>query len=225
MKNKKTRSQRKSFFAAALAAMMLTLTCSTAYADAAGTTNEQIRETVCIAGLDCWEEDGNYYSVVDGEVSLVIDLSDLSHLSKDVTVTDSSAAPLSVARGVRYDVDLSSGNTYEGQIDITNGDCSTPIFFRSSTCSYSKFKFKTKFVFDNTYNFTVGVDYADDEGEGFGSWVTEDHRTYTFSLRNQSYTSFVIAYQNGFNTICQIDFHKDGSTGEKKFNYWMSLVK
>lgn len=223
MKNKKTRSQSKSFFAAALAAMMLTLTCGTAYADAVETTPEQTQEMVCIAGYDCWEEDGNYYSIVDGEVALIIDLSDLSHLSKDVTIIDASAAPSSVARGVRYDVDLSNGNTYEGQIDLTNGDCSTPIFYRSGTCPYGRFKFKTKFVFGNTYKFTVGIDYADEQGEGFDSWVTRNY-SYTFSLVNPSYTSFVIAYQNGFNTICQIDFYKDGSTGEKQFNYWMSLV-
>lgn len=224
MKKTKARSYRKNFFAAALAAMMLTLTCGTAYADTVETATEQTRETVCIAGYDCWEEDGNYYSVVDGDLSLIIDLSDPNHLPKDVTVTDSSAAPLSVARGARYDVDLSSGNTYEGQIDMTNGDCSTPIFFIDKNCSYSRFKFKTKFVLNTSYRFTVGVDYADDEGEGLGSWTTWDYTSYTFSLINPSYITYVLPYEKDFNTICQFDFYADGSSGQKRFNYWMSAV-
>lgn len=39
------------------------------------------RETVRLGGLDCWIVDGEYYTEIDGEVGLVIDLSDTSKQS------------------------------------------------------------------------------------------------------------------------------------------------
>lgn len=215
----------KNIVSAAIAAITtFTMTLSASATNEIGETSKEMRENVCIAGYDCWEEDGNYFAEVDGEVALVIDLTDLSRLSKCVTVTDFSAASLNTTRNLMYDVDLSDGEEYQGQIDITNGDCSTPIFFRNSECPYSKFKFKTKYVFGQTYSFTVYVDYADFDGYPYNNWLRSDDITITFSVFNQTYYPILLAYQSDYNSICKIKFHKEGSTGQSKFNYWMSAV-
>lgn len=201
----------------------LSMSMSAFAADVTEITPEQTRETVRIAGLDCWEEDGNYFSVVDGEVSLIIDLTDISQLSECAAADNDDVALSSAANGLMYDVDLSDGSEYAGQIDISNGDCSTPIFFKGKGTGYNYFKFRTGYVFDATYSMTVKVDWSEDDGYLWNSWLKQENVTYTFNLSHQSYKSMIILYWNSLNAICQIDFHKSGSTGQSKFNYWMSV--
>lgn len=190
-------------------------------------STEQVRETVNIAGYDCWEDDGDYYAVVDGEVSLILDLTDLSHLPKCATITSVNAVSPNKVSGRYYDVDLSDGKEYQGRIDITNGDCSTPIFFRgaqSDGCPYNKFKFKTGYILPEKYSMTVYVDYADFDGYPYNNWLQIYDVTFTFNFMTQSYYPIVLAYQSDFRSICKIEFHKEGSSGDQQFNYWMSAV-
>lgn len=200
----------------------LSMTMPAFATDAIEETPEQTRETVNIAGYDCWEEDGNYFAEVDGEVSLIIDLTDMSRLPKCVNVTKVGvvASPAAVYSADRYDIDLSDGSEYEGEIDITNGDCATPIFYASYTSPYSRFKFKTDFILPRKYSFTAWVDYADEYGYGMHNWYREDVEI-TFSLLKNSYNSFILVEGNKFGAICKLVFHKEGSTGDPKFNYSM----
>lgn len=203
---------------AAVAALSMTMPAFAA--DVTEIAPEQTRETVNIAGLDCWEEDGNYFSVVDGEVSLIIDLTDISQLSACAAADNSDVALSSILDGEI--VDLSDGKEYAGQIDITNGDCSTPVFFKGKNTGDNYFKFRTGYVFDTTYSMTVKLDWSEEDGYLWNNWLKTDDITYTFNLTHQSYKSIIILYWNSLNAICQIDFHKSGSTGQPKFNYWMS---
>ncbi len=204
---------------AAVAALSMTMPALAA--DVTEIAPEQTGETVNIAGYDCWEEDGNYFSVVDGEVSLIINLTDMGRLS-ECAAADVCAASSNAASGRMYDVDLTDGKEYAGQIDISNGDCSTPVFYKSKGSVYSRFKFRTGYVFNTTYSMTVKLDWAEDDGFLWNNWLQKDDVTYTFNLAQQSYKSVIILYWNSWNTVCQIDFHKSGSSGQPIFNYWMS---
>lgn len=158
--------------------------------------------------------------MVNGEVSLIIDLDDPSRLSKCVTVThNNDIVPTATYAADRYEVDLSDGHEYAGQIDITNGDCSTPIFYKKSGAT--GFTFKTGYILPETYSFTIWVDYADDLGYGMHNWYKEDV-VWTFRLFKQTYTSFTLVKGEYFPSICKFVFHKEGSNGDAKFNYWMT---
>lgn len=210
----------------------LSMTIPTFAAEATNETTEQTRETVNIAGYDCWEEDGNYFAVVDGEVSLILDFTDISHLSKcadiaSVNAVSTNAVSPNAMSGKYYDVNLSNGEEYQGRIDITNGDCSTPIFFRAAAsdgCPYGKFKFKTGYILPEKYSMTVYLDYADFDGYPYLHWTKVYDVTISFNLLQQSYCPIILAYQSDYRSICQIEFHKEGSTGDQQFNYWMSAV-
>ena len=202
----------------------LAITMPTFAAEITNETVEQTRETVQIGGYDCWEEDGNYFAMIDGEVTLIIDFTDMDRLSKCVTVTKNEAPSASPAYiGDRFEEDLSDGHEYAGRMDITNGDCSTPIFYVSRTCPYNGFLFKTGYILPQTFSFTVWVDYADDLGYGMHNWYTNSY-TVTFNLFNQNHRSFALLEGQYFGGLCKFVFHKEGSTGEKQFNYWVSPV-
>ena len=146
----------------------------------------------------------------------------LSMTMPALAAADVCAASSNAASGRMYDVDLTDGKEYAGQIDISNGDCSTPVFYKSKGSGYSRLKFRTGYVFNTTYSMTVKLDWAEDDGFLWNNWLQKDDVTYTFNLAQQSYKSVIILYWNSWNTVCQIDFHKSGSSGQPIFNYWMS---
>ncbi len=208
-------------FIAAAAALSMTMTVFAADADEE--THEQTRETVNIAGYDCWEENGNYFAVVDGEVCLIVDLTDISMLSNEAAIVSEIVASPNGGEIKKYDIDLSDGREYEGQIDITNGDCTTPVFYLSPDCPYRRLKFRTGFVFPTTYSVTDRADYCGPDGKPLLNWHPYE-KTITFSLPAQCYYPIILAYQKGFGILTELEFHKEGSTGEPKFTYWMSPV-
>lgn len=232
MTNKKIIFSKRKFLAttlAAIAAMSMSVTASAAGVEAtaensAQTSIGEVKETVWVGGYECWEEDGNYYTMIDGEATLVIDCTDTSKLSKCVSVTENNIdSSTAMYAAVRYDEDLSDGHEYAGRIDISNGDCSTPIFYVNRESPYNHFLFKTGYVLPEKYSITVWVDYADDLGYGMHNWYTRSYDI-TFNVFNQNHRSFALAYGDTFGGICKFEFHKEGSTGDSQFNYWVSPV-
>lgn len=230
MANKKLIFCKRKFLATALAAIVAISISITASAmgvestaeNSAQTSIGEVKETVWVGGYECWEENGNYYTMIDSEAVLVIDCTDTSKLSKCVSVTESSiGSSTAMYAGVRYEENLSDGHEYAGRIDISNGDCSTPIFYVSRKSQYRHFLFKTGFVLPEKYSITVWVDYADDLGYGMTGWNTRSY-VITFNAFYQSHQSFVLAYSDDFGGICKFVFHKEGSDGDSRFNYWVS---
>lgn len=196
---------------------------STTICGFATNVSEQTHETVNIAGYDCWVEGENYFSLVDGEVCLIIDLSNASTLSGEASIVNDNIASPNGGEIRKYDIDLSDGTEYEGQIDITNSDCTTPIFYISPNSPYHSLKFRTGFVFSNTYSVTVRADYCGPDGKPLLDWNPYE-KVIRFNYPSQCYYPIVLAYEKNFGILSELEFHKEGSTGEPQFNYWMSAI-
>lgn len=189
----------------------------TATAHAEDTT--EARETVRIGKYDCWVEDGEYYTELDGEVGLVIDVDKFYEQPYD-----GSAMPLS---DITWDflesnakIDISDGREYQGVINLNNYDDYTPVFLiDTGDTGFASVKLSTKFVFVNEYKMTF---YLYDGTQG--KWNYPYTQTVRFAgLKN--YVLLVSGTQTRDITRCCAFFHKDGSTGESVFNYWVKGVK
>lgn len=167
-----------------------------------------LKETVQVGEYQCYVENGQYYTVLDGETYLVINL--------DEAMPCSSNDGVSVA-SVQTDQEINlNGGSYNGQINISNGDCSTPVFCDEESGIPRGYQISTGFIFENVYQVTPRV-----FNTAYNAWVNLDTVTVAFGLFQQT----KILYTGTTSTIytkAQFVFHKNGSTGEPVFNYTMS---
>ncbi len=157
MKNKKTNSRRRNFFAASLAAMMLTLTCGTAYADSNVDVPVSVSETVeltDIGGYACYQRDGNYWTMLDGEECLVIDLSTLAGTLSEPASATSSITPPPYWNNNEF-VYLSDYDGYSGEVDLSKGDFYSPVFEVSPELADCRIDFKTDHIKPNKYKIKI----------------------------------------------------------------------
>ncbi len=170
---------------------------------------EESREFVQLGELECWIEDGEYYTEVDGEVCLVINLAELEWEIEDISMYSNS----SWQNGEEYDV--TANGKYEGTIDITYGDDSTPIFLGSASSDTEtriSYCFGTGFVGPNTY-------YIDIHSYSSGSWHTpKEPKMQIFSFMVPNIILFDGFLNEAPEKMC-LTFLKDGSTGQTPFNY------
>ncbi len=193
-------------------AAMLSLTTS-AYAD---DVTETYRETVRVGNFDCWVEDGQYYTEIDGEVGLVIDVGDTTNQTVDSAVSYADSEIWQIANP---EVDLTDDKVYQDAIFLNQRDDYTPIFkIDTGKVGFASFQFSTKFVLKNTYGLTVHT-YHDDLCE----W-TSCPRKVIFSFAVQ-YILFVDGTETPNVSKCCVYFHKDQCEGEETFNYWAKQVK
>lgn len=181
----------------------LSLTATTNAED----TIEQ-RETVRIGNYECWVENGEYYTELDGEVCRVVNFD----------VTSELASPtISRAAGVEIDwsneVDISDGRTYHGSINIENSDDFTPVFCGNPTNSAASYKISAGFIFPNKYSVMVHT-YETISN----SWTPSKKKDIEFSWFTPTIV-VVSGTPSRYTTKCCMYFYKEGSTGEKTMNY------
>lgn len=157
MKNRKKNFGKRSLFAATLAAMMLTLTCSTAYADSNADTSVPVSDAAYltdIGGYACYQRDENYWTVIDGEEYLVVDtraiLAPSSKQAATYALRTSIDAPSGWGNSIH--VNLPDGNSYTDSVDLSNGDYYSPIYEVTPKMNDYRFKFDTNHIVSHTYD-------------------------------------------------------------------------
>lgn len=166
MKNRKTFSHKRTFIAAALAAMMLTLTCGTAYADSNVDTSVAVSETAeltDIGGYACYERDGNYWTMIDGEEYFVVDTREaLEAVSSAETVSNAQTAAVTpLADTVTPPPGWNNSTfmwiyneqTYTDKVDLSRGDYCSDILNMTPIMKDFKFTIKTNHIRNHNYDF------------------------------------------------------------------------
>lgn len=170
---------------------------------------EESRELTQLGEFECWVEDGEYYTELDGKICLVINLAELEWETEEI----SAYAGSSWMNGPEYDV--TANGKYEGTIDITYDDDSTPIFlgYRSSPNETRiSYCFGTGFIAPNTYTFDIHI------CDLTGNWMTTRRNNFIFSVVTQTIILFDGFLNEAPQKMC-LTFIKDKSTGSTPFNY------
>lgn len=137
----------------------------------------ETKRTVKIGNYDCWSENGEYYTEINGEVGLVINLDELSSQSDTNQISLLSETMLDWEHG-NVEFDLTDGKSYNGLITLKNNDDYTPIFrIVTEQSALSSLMFYTKFVLPNKYKITI-LTYNANTSE----WNYAEPKTVTLSL-------------------------------------------
>lgn len=198
-------------------AAMLWLTTS-AYAD---DVTELSRETVRIGNHDCWVKNGKYYTIYDNEKYLVINLDELNFETQNNVDVQETMAYSQGKSAISEEIDVSDGGVFNGTIDITNGDCNTPIYKIDPDKKIRRISFTmhTNFIFTNKYKIVI---YMHDQYANPNEWRHSEEILVSFSLLTQDKVIF-----DGSATLLEklyITFLKEGSSGEPVMNYSMHTV-
>lgn len=172
-------------------------------------------ETVRVGNYDCLEKNGQYFTEINGESYLVINLDELEWKQEGV----SRASSVGWLNG--QEVDISDGSKYNGTVNMSNGDYSTPIFigYNPNTVTSSKLSYNisTSFVGSNSY--TVDVHVYEHLSK---TWNTSTV-TINFGLLSQKKVLFT-GQSNVAPTKMCLTFDKDKSTGKESFDYSFYVV-
>lgn len=153
--------------------------------------------------------DGQYYTEIDGEIYLVIDL------DKGVVEDDNSNISFYAANWQNGSVvDISNGSTYSDTMNASKADDCTPIFTGKPTNGY-KFTIASLWGI-NTYK--VNIHYF---SYAYNTWYSEE-QTLTFWMIEAASYKILCAGSHAQDTtkIC-VEFYHDGSTGTFPFTYTM----
>lgn len=209
---------KRKIMALVLAVSTMLGTAATVQAEAAEDVAEA-RETVRVGQYDCWVENGEYYTEIDGKVGMVIDLDEISSQNENDEISLLSDTMLDW-KNANVERDITNGKAYHGVISINKYDDYTPIFcLDNEQARISPLMLHAKFVFKNTYKITV-MTYNKDIEE----WNSSSKKTIVFSAA-LPYLILVSGTETKSITKCCVYFHKDDSTGEKSFNYWAEQTK
>lgn len=175
---------------------------------------------VNVGGYQCFENDGNLWTYVDGEKYLVIDVdSPISECGTEVkTDTLTRGSSIGVPTGWKNStkIDLSSVESYEDTGDITNSDYCSPVFsVEPSTggvyCNlYAGFWLNTEYIIQIYTHNTLNT-----------GWNYQGEYNIVFNVASQTKILFVgtaSTIVNGF----ALKFLKT-SSGEKIFDYKVSV--
>lgn len=202
--------------AAALAVSMMST--APAFAEEADTSVEfvgtdgntyTLTETAKLGDYDCWVMDGMYFTEIDGEICQVIDLSQLNWVDADEPISRET------------EVDLSDGSEYAGQINITDGDYTTPIFIgctkdtdadKISYCIHADV-FKSNLYMVDIY----GYDVYDQRWKYTGG---DEQQRFNFSFVTPTKILFNGMSSAAYSKV-KITFLKEGSTGKSILDYTM----
>lgn len=204
-------NMKKRFFSSLIAASLI-WSSSIAATASAETISLDYPETVTVGAYDCYVENDQYYTVLDGETYLVINLDNAVALNDEDGIS-------SIAKSTSQKEVSIVDTTYSGSIDITNGDDTTPIFVGRESGYSRGFKISTKFFFSNDY--TVSIYVYDSIGS---KWHKNSPIKITFNQVQSSHVLFTGTMVEYY-TKAYIVFHKSGSTGEPKFNYTFSEAR
>ena len=212
----------KNIFAAALAVTMMAIPCGTAYADSNVDTFVAISETAeltNIGGYACYERDGNFWTLIDGEEYLVIDTRDWAIGSDTSMTTYSQNASVGAPTnwGNMTYVPLPDGTSYTDSVDLSKGNYYSPIYETTPSRDEFKFKFDTNHVLNHTYNMTFWYHF-----ESTDEWHPEPV-TITFN----GIPGFKIIHPGTLvNVIDAMGVEIDAdSTGRNDFKYTITVRK
>ncbi len=200
------------------AAALLTTSIS---AQAATATTDVSDDMVNINGYQCYEMDGQYYTIIDDEEYLVIDTNKLfaETIGEQISAQNDEnpiGMPPNWTNYVR--VTLEDGVKYVDTCDISNGIryCS-PVFeiTPKANCDY-RMKITTGQWLSNKYTFNVyfhAMNYV-------GDWTCTDTITHTFSLFNSQCLIFTGTASNVYDAFAMsFDPPKDNNSPETVFLY------
>lgn len=174
--------------------------------------NDLGSRTCRIGEYDCFKENGQYYTIQDGEKYLVVNLDECT---KSIQADKLDEIGIQSYEGSSNEINIVN-NPYNGYVDISNGDCTTPTFVGREAGESKGFKLTTGFVLPNTYSLKTFVYNAI-----YNRWDI-DTDVVTFGLlAGQSKVLFTGTMARNY-TKLYIVFQKNGSTGESKFNYTLS---
>lgn len=175
----------------------------------------QIHEyTVQVGEYECYVENDQYFTEIDGETYQVINVDDFVS-AKDYSFLSSMDSDSWQNKDEISIVD----SPYSGTLNISKGDDSTPIFVGRSSGNAKGFQIHCGFVFKNTYSVTAHL-----YNSIYDRW-DENDITLTFSAASgQDKVLFVGTMVKYYTKAC-VTFHKSGSTGETTIGYTMSEWK
>lgn len=167
----------KAILAATMVATMVTIACGTAYADSNVDTSIAISETAeltDIGGYACYERDGNYWTVLDGEEYLVIDTRDVLAKAGEWAGTNSVKASIGEPTGWKNNthISLANGASYTDDVYITQGDYYSPIFEVTPNMTDFRFRFKTNHFLTYSYEITFWYHFQNPINEWHPETVT-----------------------------------------------------
>lgn len=202
-----------------LFSVFLALTMAFSLGIAAQADEYETKDTITVSGYECWNEDGEYFTEIDGEKCQVIIL---DNFIQPMTLSSYVQKQSTASKKPKYDVDLSNGEQYEGRINITQGDDITPRFFRKRSPGTCSFEISTGFVFNTSYNVTISFEMYDEYGNLLNNYL--EHETLSFNFMIKTHKFFVGTLTNA-DCVCQITFHQSGSSEtERNFKYWIKAV-
>lgn len=130
------------------------------YADSNIGTSAAISNTselTDIGGYACYQREGNYWTMIDGEECLVIDVQSATKINDDVSAdVKSSTSNYPSFWGNKTTVSLSTKLSYTDDIDLSRGDYYSPIFELPDTYgSYEGLEITTNHIVKHTYDILV----------------------------------------------------------------------
>lgn len=219
------RSITNSIFGAVLASMM-TLTCGTAYADSNVDTTVAISESAeltDIGGFACYQRDGNYWTMLDGEECLVIDFQDMVPTNNSISTTSAQETDskfLSSWKNKAY-IPLSPETSYKTQIDLSNGDYYSPIFELSHFPNHTYngyIQLSTNHIVNHSYDIEIYVKY-----QNLTDWFMDGTRHLTFNIVGK--TQVIIIGGGGYDVDCVGLRFLSSSTGRDDFECTFTQYK
>ncbi len=198
---------------AALSAAIFSVSSTVAFAqDNASQVSAQ--ELIRVGDYDCYVENGQYFTELDGEKCLVINLD-------DYVSTDASTQRSSNSTGDEWLDELQEVNlSYSGTVDVSNGDFTTPVFLarQKENGYYSGFQISTGFWFSTSYTADL---YYYNVYSGINKWECIPDLKLTFSLTSQSRVIFSGTMVHFYKKACLVFHQVDSNHRDPVFNYTM----
>ena len=186
-------------------------------------------ELVSINGYFCYEKDGQYWTMLDGDEYLIFNLDDYTmkdaggsfsknELSQYSTLN--SNCPIGNPDGWYYCgyIDFSSGGSYTEGCYISSGDYDSKIYYTGPLAQTAKYiaKISTKQVLTNTYNVKIYIHNINQN-----KWETPVSSSLSFSILTPAHilvTGTTSQLYDGF----ALKFLQN-STGETPFYYTITV--
>lgn len=186
--------------AAALSLVMAVTMGASAYAD-----ELDVQEHVQIHGYDCTVENGQYYTEIDGEWYLVINLDDfLPEYLKD------STAAYPERESLQLNTLASDHELYSDTVNLNRGEYISPAIDCNPSIGF-KLKILNSF-FSSTVMLRFHMNHRD------SGWIPTIDIPLSFSALH-TVQGFVAEYTSPYLIQCKVQFLKNGTTLASPFSY------
>lgn len=189
---------------------------------------EESREFVQLGELECWIEDGEYYTEVDGEKYMVLVLGNdekvtdqalIDQLNESRSANDRNTYPNGWPDKTEYD--LSDDQEYSAYVNLASGDYYSPIFLMSIVGSDSTAKLTVHyddFLWAETRYLDTTIFYRQ-----AGEWFTD---TVNFGINILIYShSFDVGDQYTAGTIDRMALRfNSAQSSSGAFTYYLKQV-